>query len=124
MRAGIPISAGDSNDSKVRTKRMSKTEPQVGMSRGRVTRRRVCHVPAPDISADSSSDGSIDLKAATIMRKASGTCPTEWAQIIPGREKILNGADSRPKRAINATLRRSEERRVGKECRSRWSPYH
>ena len=22
------------------------------------------------------------------------------------------------------TLRRSEERRVGKECRSRWSPYH
>ena len=25
--------------------------------------------------------------------------------------------------AIN-TDRRSEERRVGKECRSRWSPYH
>ena len=23
-----------------------------------------------------------------------------------------------------ATLVRSEERRVGKECRSRWSPYH
>ena len=22
------------------------------------------------------------------------------------------------------TKRRSEERRVGKECRSRWSPYH
>ena len=22
------------------------------------------------------------------------------------------------------TLKRSEERRVGKECRSRWSPYH
>ena len=22
------------------------------------------------------------------------------------------------------TLARSEERRVGKECRSRWSPYH
>ena len=22
------------------------------------------------------------------------------------------------------TLYRSEERRVGKECRSRWSPYH
>ena len=25
--------------------------------------------------------------------------------------------------ALNAALR-SEERRVGKECRSRWSPYH
>ena len=23
-----------------------------------------------------------------------------------------------------AQLKRSEERRVGKECRSRWSPYH
>ena len=26
--------------------------------------------------------------------------------------------------AIIAILSRSEERRVGKECRSRWSPYH
>ena len=25
---------------------------------------------------------------------------------------------------VDFTLRRSEERRVGKECRSRWSPYH
>ena len=24
----------------------------------------------------------------------------------------------------HATVNRSEERRVGKECRSRWSPYH
>ena len=25
---------------------------------------------------------------------------------------------------LQKTLKRSEERRVGKECRSRWSPYH
>ena len=25
---------------------------------------------------------------------------------------------------VTAAIRRSEERRVGKECRSRWSPYH
>ena len=25
---------------------------------------------------------------------------------------------------VNRKLTRSEERRVGKECRSRWSPYH
>ena len=25
---------------------------------------------------------------------------------------------------MNVALPRSEERRVGKECRSRWSPYH
>ena len=26
--------------------------------------------------------------------------------------------------AVKPYFRRSEERRVGKECRSRWSPYH
>src|SRR3989454_1814870 len=26
--------------------------------------------------------------------------------------------------ALSVTMQRSEERRVGKECRSRWSPYH
>ena len=26
--------------------------------------------------------------------------------------------------AVTMVLDRSEERRVGKECRSRWSPYH
>src|SRR5256885_16325392 len=26
--------------------------------------------------------------------------------------------------AVRQIFRRSEERRVGKECRSRWSPYH
>src|SRR5437016_11819098 len=30
----------------------------------------------------------------------------------------------RPPRSPRAPRRRSEERRVGKECRSRWSPYH
>src|SRR5688572_3411806 len=34
-------------------------------------------------------------------------------------------ADFRAKQAAkNETATRSEERRVGKECRSRWSPYH
>ena len=27
-------------------------------------------------------------------------------------------------KVIEASANRSEERRVGKECRSRWSPYH
>ena len=40
-------------------------------------------------------------------------------------EEIISGEsiDARPK--MKQLLReRSEERRVGKECRSRWSPYH
>src|SRR5256885_15623776 len=39
-----------------------------------------------------------------------------------GQYKII---DLRPGTySITFTLPRSEERRVGKECRSRWSPYH
>ena len=34
---------------------------------------------------------------------------------------VASGADAPPGRRGNP---RSEERRVGKECRSRWSPYH
>ena len=30
----------------------------------------------------------------------------------------------RPERSVQRAFGRSEERRVGKECRSRWSPYH
>ena len=33
-------------------------------------------------------------------------------------------AIARDKDATAHVLKRSEERRVGKECRSRWSPYH
>src|SRR3712207_9070164 len=36
---------------------------------------------------------------------------------IPGQEELAMGA-------IASGGVRSEERRVGKECRSRWSPYH
>ena len=33
-------------------------------------------------------------------------------------------ADQKVKTAFFKVGQRSEERRVGKECRSRWSPYH
>src|SRR5438477_4205474 len=41
--------------------------------------------------------------------------------------RILKGSyppGYKPKRATNVMPPQSEERRVGKECRSRWSPYH
>ena len=42
------------------------------------------------------------------------------------REDILVVVDKKPYTWNTAFLevKRSEERRVGKECRSRWSPYH
>src|SRR3712207_7008553 len=36
------------------------------------------------------------------------------------RASVEQGAD----RLVGVGIARSEERRVGKECRSRWSPYH
>src|SRR3712207_9001726 len=36
----------------------------------------------------------------------------------------LEPAGAVDERRLVELLRRSEERRVGKECRSRWSPYH
>ena len=37
----------------------------------------------------------------------------------PGKVELADGTELRAK-----GRQRSEERRVGKECRSRWSPYH
>src|SRR3989441_12541715 len=50
-----------------------------------------------------------------------GSLAGELAGVI-AREHVdlVNSHDSRDRRALT----RSEERRVGKECRSRWSPYH
>ena len=43
----------------------------------------------------------------------------------PAKESESLNEDEVCRYAINAMMRmRSEERRVGKECRSRWSPYH
>ena len=39
-----------------------------------------------------------------------------------GLENI--GWNEKPLQITTRILTRSEERRVGKECRSRWSPYH
>src|SRR2546430_16579476 len=43
----------------------------------------------------------------------------------PSVEEAVARAETRHGRdCAIAYVRRSEERRVGKECRSRWSPYH
>ena len=39
-------------------------------------------------------------------------------------ETVMNKVTDCKISAGNITFTRSEERRVGKECRSRWSPYH
>src|SRR5574340_1635954 len=38
--------------------------------------------------------------------------------------EVATGSGEMFRRLVEVNPRRSEERRVGKECRSRWSPYH
>ena len=65
-----------------------------------------------------------------IMGKPTGFMEydREDARAIEPKERIKNFNEfhiplSKERQQIQGA-RRSEERRVGKECRSRWSPYH
>ena len=64
------------------------------------------------------------------LRQEAGIDEQEIKILKDSNQKLINES-ARNKtdsafRAFNADgdARRSEERRVGKECRSRWSPYH
>ena len=46
------------------------------------------------------------------------------AALRQGHEVTVLEHMEKPAQKILVTGKRSEERRVGKECRSRWSPYH
>ena len=79
------------------------------------------------------------LPCQVVTGKSGGAIQYDWSSF----ETLLNGIASRGHQAIirfryeypgkniarntsgcTCDVRRSEERRVGKECRSRWSPYH
>ena len=84
-------------------------------------------VKNPDIRKETDSLGEVDVPADRL-----------WgAQTQRSLEHFSIGQDLIPREMITAytilkkatattnhTSKRSEERRVGKECRSRWSPYH
>ena len=57
----------------------------------------------------------VDLRSLTAI---SSEGEDVLLQLMHEKVKFLCGV------YVKEVLRRSEERRVGKECRSRWSPYH
>src|SRR6266849_7152949 len=52
------------------------------------------------------------------------TCALPICDVVAIPRSPSGTASGRPLRSSARTFPRSEERRVGKECRSRWSPYH
>ena len=80
--------------------------------------------------------GTSSPSTASETDKYAGTCEGEkakailWVDYKRGR-KITDGTPIRTVKVYadvhadgSLKVLRSEERRVGKECRSRWSPYH
>src|ERR1051326_892481 len=72
--------------------------------------------------------GESDLQPAQPVRIFVFKNPRGWTSTTPigeGRDRytIVLAEKAGISPALNAALVRSEERRVGKECRSRWSPY-
>src|SRR2546430_16132223 len=66
---------------------------------------RQLHVPTGGALGGDGRDRPHDGRALTWQQLADGQA---LAEVLPAEGKV----------------QRSEERRVGKECRSRWSPYH
>ena len=66
------------------------------------------------------SNGDMFLSQSTVNTKETIEFEGETYPLL----KIEISSTSHPFYTGKSTLVRSEERRVGKECRSRWSPYH
>jgi len=80
------------------------------------------------VSCTLGSDSSCAAKVEQARAYVTGTLPGELdrtyraiRQKAPNAEVVVLGY---PRLFDTSSATRSEERRVGKECRSRWSPYH
>src|SRR3989442_9753554 len=82
-----------------------------------VTGVQTCALPIfPFTRRSRSSETDVLVgKREDLLRRVNGSWRIARRKIVLDQSVLL---------AKNLTFFRSEERRVGKECRSRWSPYH
>ena len=104
------ISTGASNDIQRATAIARKMVTVYGMSERLGT-----------VSFDSGND---EVFIGRTMGHSRGYSEAVAAQIDQEVKDLVDGAYRRCQDILEAQRDRSEERRVGKECRSRWSPYH
>src|SRR2546427_4397306 len=82
-----------------------------------------------DWSSDVCSSDLFNLRQGVaidfLARVTTGCCPVIAASSATAASSPLGFFTASPMPTLSTIFRsRSEERRVGKECRSRWSPYH
>ena len=63
-----------------------------------------------------------EIAAEMMNYRGSGMCVMEMSHRSAVFQQIRDEAESNLRKLMQ--IPRSEERRVGKECRGRWSPYH
>ena len=68
----------------------------------------------------------LSLRAIPLLACAVFFAAAAHAQFRAGIEGTVTDSSGAAVKGVkvSVTNQRSEERRVGKECRSRWSPYH
>src|SRR2546429_5879599 len=103
----------------------------------------MCILRLPCVFFFQAEDGIRDVAVTGVQTCALPICAVSWAFDQPIETVAVEGRFQRVapvdvERVVKekvhgagllsvdlaAVRRRSEERRVGKECRSRWSPYH
>ena len=67
---------------------------------------------------------SQDYFTSLIGSTVTGCFGVVQMNISSAKQTILAALPFVKKKSYERGISRSEERRVGKECRSRWSPYH
>ena len=87
--------------------------------------------PSDLLEIDNDDDNALRLMVI-VPWELPGTWE-EWRELFPQgpvrisifrRPTAFDGTSRRLREPVRRRAERSEERRVGKECRSRWSPYH
>src|SRR5438132_9787140 len=93
--------------------------------------RSVTHFMAlVSLTAGVAGCGGVVGQPGAVLPAHTQSFPTEPASPLPAGVDAMTGLQQRPMRPPTVAPHesqlagRSEERRVGKECRSRWSPYH
>src|SRR3989442_9955761 len=87
--------------------------------------RGVTFINNVTVSAASSNEVKVVAdRIATLLRGGHGLQPGDPDDFMVRTIEEMASVRKEATQTMTALLARSEERRVGKECRSRWSPYH